>query len=72
MNQTFKFYDERAKEAAAEAENATLDNVRERCLRAERTWRAFADQAHKVMADRETAERERAARRAEEAANDAG
>lgn len=68
MSQTFEFYDERAKEAAAAAEAAALDNVRERNLRAERTWRALADQAKKVLVDREKAEIARAERRAAEAA----
>ncbi|WP_374405832.1 hypothetical protein [Pelagerythrobacter sp.] len=68
MSQTFEFYDARAKEAATAASNATLDNVRDRNLRAEKTWRGLADQAQKVMVDREAAERERALRRAAEQA----
>lgn len=62
MSQNFAFYDERAKEAAAEAESATLDNVRERNLRAEKTWRGLADQALKIQEDREKAKNERQAR----------
>lgn len=72
MSQTFEFYDARAREAAAEADKATLANVRDRNLRAEKTWRGLADQAQKVMIDREAAERERAERRAAEAAPVAG
>jgi len=68
MSQTFEFYDARAREAAAEAEAATLDNVRERNLRAEQTWRGLAEQARKTVAEREKADRERAERRAAEAA----
>ena len=68
MSQTFEFYDARAKEAAAAAEKATLENVRQRNLRAEQTWRGLADQARRVMRDREKAERERQARREAEAA----
>jgi hypothetical protein len=68
MSQTFDFYDARAREAAAEADAATLDNVRERNLRAAKTWRALADQAQRVVHDREKAERARARRREEEAA----
>lgn len=68
MSQTFEFYDARAKEAAADADRADLDNVRERALRSERTWRGLAEQARKVAVDREKAERERAERRAAEAA----
>lgn len=67
MSQTFEFYDARANEAAAEADAATLDNVRDRNLRAAKTWRALADQARKVMIDRVKAEKVRADRRAEEA-----
>lgn len=72
MSGTFEFYDERAKEAAAEAEKATLDNVRERNLRAEERWRALADQARKVLVDRKKAEAERVARREREAAGSTG
>jgi len=67
MSQTFEFYDARAKEAAAEADAATLDNVRERNLRAEKTWRGLAEQARKTLAERVKVERERADRRAAEA-----
>lgn len=55
MSQSFAFYDQRATDAAAEAEKATLDNVRDRNLRAEKTWRALADQAQKVESDRKRA-----------------
>ncbi|KLI62962.1 hypothetical protein [Aurantiacibacter marinus] len=55
MSQSFAFYDQRATDAAAEAEKATLDNVRDRNLRAEKTWRALADQAQKVESDRKKA-----------------
>ena len=68
MSQTFEFYDARAKEAAAEADAATLDNVRERNLRAAKTWRGLAEQARKVMVDRAKAERTKAAQKAEAAA----
>ncbi|MGX7896933.1 hypothetical protein [Tsuneonella sp. HG222] len=67
MSQTFEFYDARANEAAAEAASATLDNVRDRNLRAEKTWRALATQARKVVVDRAKADNERAERRAAEA-----
>lgn len=69
LSQTFEFYDARANEAAAEAASATLDNVRERNLRAEKTWRALADQAQKVLADRSKADAARAERKAAEAAS---
>ena len=63
MTQTFQFYDARAKESAAEAAVAVLDNVRERALRSEKTWRGLAEQARKVLIDREKAEAAREARR---------
>lgn len=66
MSQTFEFYDARAREAASEAAAATLDNVRDRNLRAEKTWRALASQAKKLMVARETSERQRVERRAAE------
>ena len=68
MSQTFEFYDARARESAVEAEQAVLENVRERALRSEKTWRALAEQARKVLVDREKAEIVRAERRAAEAA----
>ena len=67
MSQTYEFYAERAKEAADEAAAATLDNVRDRNLRAEKTWAALAEQARKVKADRIKAEETKAARIASEA-----
>ncbi|MCH2488489.1 MAG: hypothetical protein MK010_12250 [Erythrobacter sp.] len=63
MSQTFEFYDSRAREAAIEAREATLENVRERSLRAEKTWRGLAEQARKVKLDRERTGREREAKR---------
>jgi hypothetical protein len=68
MSQTFDFYDARANEAVAEAQAATLDNVRDRNLRAAKTWRGLADQARKVMVDRARSEREKADRKASEEA----
>ena len=67
MSQTYEFYAERAREAAEEAAAATLDNVRERNLRAQKTWSALAEQAGKVKADRVKAEATKAAQRAAEA-----
>lgn len=67
MAQTYEFYSERADAAAAAAAKAELDNVRERELRSEKTWRALADQARRVAQDRAKAEAEREARRAAEA-----
>lgn len=71
MAQTFEFYNARADEAAAEAEDAALANVRDRNLRAEKTWRGLAEQARKVEIDREKAKEVRRQRiEAEEAAAD--
>ena len=68
MSQTFEFYDARARESAAEAQTAVLDNVRDRALRSEATWRALADQARAVAEERAKVEHEKAARRAEQEA----
>ena len=38
-----QLYRTRAAEARAEAEAATLDNVRDRCLRAAEAWERMAD-----------------------------
>ena len=65
MSQTYEFYAERAREAAEEAAAATLENVRERNLRAQKTWGALAEQARKVKTDRVKAEEARATARAE-------
>lgn len=67
MAQTYEFYTERADAAAAAAKKATLENVKERELRSEKTWRSLADQARKVAHDRAEAERVREERRAAEA-----
>lgn len=42
MSVTSNFYLARAAECARDAEQATLNNVRERCLRAEAAWRSTA------------------------------
>lgn len=74
MAQTFEFYNERADEAAAHADVATLDNVRDRELRSEKTWRGLAEQARKTAEERVKADQVRADKReaeAEEAAQSA-
>lgn len=70
MRETFEFYDARAREAAIEAKQASLQNVKDRCLRAEKTWRGLADHARRVMLDRVKADCERAARREAEKYSD--
>ena len=67
MNQNYKFYDERAKAAEAEAEQAQLENVRERAERSAAVFRQLASQARKVEVDRAKAEQIRVERRAAEA-----
>ena len=68
MTQTFEFYNARAEEAAADAKAATLENVRDRNLRAEKTWRGLANQARRVLLDRQKTEAAKARRLAEDAA----
>ncbi len=64
MADTYKFYMERAEAAASAAGAAELDNVRDRELRAEKTWRGLAERAESVALQREKAEIEKAAQRA--------
>ncbi len=64
MAQTYEFYNERADESAALADLATLDNVRERELRSEKTWRGLAEQARRTAEERVKADRVRADKRA--------
>jgi len=52
MNKTIKFYETRAEEAADEARQATLQNVRLRALRSEAAWRGMADRAIAVESAR--------------------
>lgn len=63
MNQNYQFLDTRAREAEAEAEKATLANVRERALRSAATWRGMADRALKLEGDRARADVDRLARK---------
>ncbi|MGN6058425.1 MAG: hypothetical protein ACTHOI_07555 [Sphingomicrobium sp.] len=42
-----EFFRTRAEQAHAEADAATLDHVRERCLRSEAAWQALADRAER-------------------------
>lgn len=44
-NSNLEFYRTRAAQARAEADDATLDHVRERCRRSEVAWTALADRA---------------------------
>ena len=67
MALTYEFYLARAEEAAVEAQNARLDQVRERALRSEATWRGLAKQARGTVIAREKAAQEKAVRQEEEA-----
>ena len=44
----------RATAARADADAATLDNVRDRCLRAEKAWRDMAERSLRVETARDT------------------
>lgn len=59
------FYLARAEQARAEAEAASLANVRERCLRAEAAWKEMASRAARTERMRARAEAEKAAVAAE-------
>ncbi|MEM9086403.1 MAG: hypothetical protein AAGB23_10815 [Pseudomonadota bacterium] len=67
MPQSYDFYLDRADAAAKAAKEAKLDNVRERELRSEKTWRGLAEQARMGAEAREKADAERIAKREEEA-----
>jgi hypothetical protein len=43
-----QFYLARAEQARADADAATLDNVRDRCLRSEAAWNQLAERAAKT------------------------
>lgn len=55
MSQDSELFDQRAKVAADLAENAVLDNVRERELRSAAAWSAMADRARRVEKSRQAA-----------------
>lgn len=61
MSNQADFFLARADEALAQADAATLSNVRERCLRSEAAWRAMADRADRTDRAREQRERDKAA-----------
>jgi hypothetical protein len=46
-NSNLQFFLDRADQARAEAEAATLNHVRERCRRSEAAWSALADKAQR-------------------------
>ena len=56
-----EFYRARAVQAQADAKAATLDQVRDRCLRSEAAWQALADRATRGEEMRERLATEKAA-----------
>ena len=62
MSTTSEYYLARADENARDAENATLDNVRDRCRRSEAAWRLMADRVVRGEAMRITLAAEKADR----------
>lgn len=67
MADTYESCMERADAAANAAAKATLDNVRDRELRAEKTWRGLAEKARAVATQRAQVEQEKTQQRAAEA-----
>ena len=65
-----ELYATRAAECQSQADAATLDNVRERCLRAGRAWAVMADRSRRTELARDA--RESAAESARQAAVDCG
>lgn len=52
MFQKYEFLIARADEAASEAKDAALDNVKQRALRSEAAWRAMAQRTRKIERER--------------------
>ncbi len=52
MSTQLQFYVARAEQARADAEAATLDNVRDRCLRSEAAWNLLAERAARTEQNR--------------------
>ena len=59
--QQHEFYSTRAAEARRDAEAASLDNVRDRCLRAAAAWEAMAARAERTGTFRAKQEAEKQA-----------
>jgi hypothetical protein len=66
MSLTYEFYVQRAEAAQSAADQATLDNVRDRELRSANAWRTMADRQLMIEAERIKADEVRAERRAAE------
>lgn len=65
-NTNLEFYLARAAQARADAEAATLDNVRERCRRSEVAWTVLAERAERSEVMRAAEAERKAAERAEQ------
>jgi hypothetical protein len=61
MSVQHDFYMARANEARADADKASLDNVRDRCLRAAAAWDAMAARAQRTDTHRANAAAAKAA-----------
>ncbi|MFL6847157.1 MAG: hypothetical protein ACJ8EI_02135 [Sphingomicrobium sp.] len=64
MSVQHEFYAQRAAEARATADAATLDNVRDRWLRSEASWTELADRSQRSETMRDKLIAEKAAERA--------
>ena len=62
------FYRARAIDARADADAASLDNVKERCIRSAEAWESMADRAARTGRMRERQEAEKAERQLAEKA----
>lgn len=60
------FYEQQAALNEREAANATLDNVRQRCLRSAEAWRLMADRVVRAQTMRATLAEEKASRQADD------
>lgn len=60
-NSNLEFFRARVTQARAEADEAVLDHVRERCLRSEAAWQALADKAQRSERMREAEAKRKAA-----------
>ena len=60
MNTTAMFYRDRARQAEADADSATLDNVRDRWSRAAKAWDKMATRAEKTAERRSVNEEAKA------------
>ena len=60
MSSQLDFYLARVTQARAEADEATLSHVRERCERSQAAWQALADRAARAEATRAEEEKRKA------------